>query len=339
MHESSDNLPHETILHFIAATMSLDFFSLPGEIRNEIYSYSLPHHTNPKLLYLDIHSSAAAKDPSKQDAASTSAVLKLRSELTFYSLHLTCRQIHAELPSIEQLLGVGAVIPTLPVRIFVSVDQVCSQYELRLLSHASTVRFVDDKFLSIPKDLYKASVERDRQRHNNASNNRRTDYESSFDYHTAWGGRLDWRMIPVREQLFWNGSEPGEKTQNEKSSPKLLQIQLDFRYMGLYRGILGGLGFVPHSRLAGAQLLDGEGLVTDEEDAAALNFLLRKAQDVRQRLHPERPDPILHECLDDEVLDEILGKGRTDLSFATKYNDPEERKCAEVLIASKVWYP
>ena len=111
--------------------MPFNFLQLPGEIRNEIYAYLLPTPDDPKLAFLGFqHAIQFVWQPS----ALTRKFLAERSRRVFHGMHLACRQTHAELPTIRDLLEAGAVVPT--------VNLYHTSWETIFREHSDNIRWI-----------------------------------------------------------------------------------------------------------------------------------------------------------------------------------------------------
>ncbi|MCJ1332407.1 hypothetical protein MMC10_009099 [Thelotrema lepadinum] len=87
-------------------TIDKGFLKLPPEIRNIIYDLVLPTPDDPKLLYIGKSTYLDVVEQYSEDLRNE------RFRKVYYGLHLTCRQIHYELPSLQLLLNRGAIVLT-----------------------------------------------------------------------------------------------------------------------------------------------------------------------------------------------------------------------------------
>lgn len=125
------------------------FLDFPGEIRNEIYKWIFPRPGNPKLMCIDWMWS---KDEPRRICG---------AERLSLGIYRKCKTIYQECPSLEWLLRLGAIIPTVTVDAWAFKPWYCfggqwpsEQVLKKMLYPASHLRIRSDNIFKAEGDFH-----------------------------------------------------------------------------------------------------------------------------------------------------------------------------------------
>ncbi|MCJ1327324.1 hypothetical protein MMC10_003992 [Thelotrema lepadinum] len=127
----TENIPHIKI-----DTTKTSFLELPGEIRNAVYRQIFPTPQNPQVIRIDL----AYQWPFPGTKTNDEQQFSL-------GIYRTCKKINQEIPSLEYLLSIGALIPTATLKALSHIwihPAVCSQLAGMILPATQRLRIRSD---------------------------------------------------------------------------------------------------------------------------------------------------------------------------------------------------